>query len=146
MAKDRFKLPMAVFMVLIDGNKLLSIKRVNTGLRDGLYSVPAGGLEDGEDLLSAAIREAKEEICVDIRREDVRLGSVEHCKIDGENWINFVFFTSKWQGTPQIGEPHKHGALTWFDKDNLPEDMIDYVAKSIRNYDSGVMYDQVGWM
>lgn len=145
MSKERFRLPVAVFMVLTDGKKILSIKRTNTGKRDGMFSVPAGGLENGEDLLSAAIRETKEEIGVDVDKTNVKLGSVVHCKIDGENWINFVYFTDKWQGFPKICEPHKHSELTWFEKDNLPENMLDYVAKSIKNRESGQLYDQLGW-
>lgn len=145
MTKTRFKLPVAVFMLILKGDEILMLKRHGTGKRDGQFSVPAGSLEENEDLLSAAIREAEEEVGVRIKKEDAELVSVIHCNIEGENWINVFFATQKWEGTPKICEPHKHSDLNWYTTDQLPENTVEYVKKAIENLEGKVFYDLSGW-
>ena len=62
MAKERHKLIPSVYLVLIKNNKILLLRRFNTGFMDGYYSLPAGHVESNETLTSAMVREAKEEI------------------------------------------------------------------------------------
>lgn len=66
MKRERHQLSVAVFVVLRRGEKICLIRRANTGWMDGFYSLPAGGLESGETLLNAAVREAHEETGVTI--------------------------------------------------------------------------------
>ena len=46
--RERFKISIAVFLFLIKDNKILLIKRSNTGWMDGFYSVPAGSIDGSE--------------------------------------------------------------------------------------------------
>ncbi|HPO05902.1 MAG TPA: hypothetical protein PLQ36_02205 [Candidatus Gracilibacteria bacterium] len=43
--RERYALPVAVFMFLQKGEEILLIRRANTEWLDGFYSVPAGALE-----------------------------------------------------------------------------------------------------
>lgn len=61
MSRDRYNLSIAVFVLLIKGDELCMLRRPNTGWMDGCFSLPAGGLEKGETLSTAAVRELKEE-------------------------------------------------------------------------------------
>ena len=42
MAKERHKLIPTVYLVSIKDNKILLLRRFNTGFMDGFYSFPAG--------------------------------------------------------------------------------------------------------
>ena len=69
-------------MFFIRGNQILLLRRLNTGYRDGEYSVPAGHLDGNETVVAAAAREAEEEIGVRIEADDIRFSSVMH-RIEG---------------------------------------------------------------
>ncbi len=60
----RTKFPVTVHLLFFRGNQILLARRLNTGYRDGEYSVPAGHLDGNETVIAAGIREAKEEIGV----------------------------------------------------------------------------------
>lgn len=54
MKRERYCLSIAVFILLRKGNQICMFKRTGTGWMDGFYSLPAGGLEEGETLTAAA--------------------------------------------------------------------------------------------
>lgn len=70
---ERFKLIGAVHLFLIRNQQVLLLRRFNTGYEDGNYSVPAGHLDGGEQIKTAAIREAKEECGIRIAPEDLEV-------------------------------------------------------------------------
>lgn len=49
MSKERFRLIVAVYLILRQNGKILLARRANTGYADGFYSLPAGHL-DGDEL------------------------------------------------------------------------------------------------
>jgi 8-oxo-dGTP pyrophosphatase MutT (NUDIX family) len=65
------RFPLAVHIFFIRGGTVLLLRRFNTGYEDGNYSVPAGHLEGDETVVQAAIREAREEIGVELRPDEV---------------------------------------------------------------------------
>lgn len=73
MAKERHKLIPSVYLILIKDNKILLLRRYNTGFMDGYYSFPAGHVEPNETLTQAMVREAKEEIGIDVNQKDLKL-------------------------------------------------------------------------
>ena len=50
--------------------EILLTLRKNTGYRDGEYELPGGHVEAGEDLMQAMVREAREELLIDIDIKD----------------------------------------------------------------------------
>ncbi|MDQ3005393.1 MAG: NUDIX domain-containing protein, partial [Chloroflexota bacterium] len=58
----RVMFPVTVHLLFFRQNEMLLLRRFNTGFRDGEYSVPAGHLDGGEPVMSAATREAQEEV------------------------------------------------------------------------------------
>ncbi len=143
--RERYKLPTAVFIMLVRENQILLLKRATTGWMDGFFSIPAGSLDEGEEILKAAIREAKEEVGVDVEEGDVTLANVQHCKMDEDRWINFFFMTNKWEGEPKVCEPHKHSEVKWVEISDLPKDMIPYVQRGIADFMGKKVYGQFGW-
>ena len=124
-----------------DGKKEVLLQlRKNTGFMDNMYDVSCGGhVKKGESLLKTAVREAKEEIGIDIKEEDLELLAVNHdCKT---NYVKLFFTTNIYDGEPKICEPDEIGELLWVDIDNLPENTIPYVIGFIDGLKYGIQCD-----
>jgi len=57
--KQRFKIIPASYLILIKNNKILLLRRFNTGFMDGKYGLVAGHLNGNESFTKTIIREAK---------------------------------------------------------------------------------------
>ena len=144
MKNDRFKLPSAVYLILFKENKILLSRRSNTGWMDGKYSLISGHLDGNETVSQAMIREAFEEAKITIKKEDLIPATVIHRKSDKE-YIDFFFFVNNWIGEPEIGELNKCDDLRWFNINNLPENMVDYIKEAIEHYKNNVKFSEFGW-
>lgn len=141
----RTKFPVTVHLLFFRDNRILLLRRFNTGFEDGNYSVPAGHLDGDETVRMAAQREALEEIGVHIEIEEIDFASVMHRRSDDER-VDFFVHVKKWQGGPYNAEPNKCDELRWYDQDELPENTIPYVRKAIRNYLDGISFEEFGWV
>ena len=121
-----------------DKTYILLMKRENTGSDDGYYELPGGHLEENEDIYNAMIREAKEELCINLKRKDIRLVHILH-HYNGER-INFIFETDK-KLNVKIGEPNKCSELLWVNINRLPKNTTDKVKKIINNIRKNNLYD-----
>lgn len=136
MTKERFKMIVAVYLILQKGDSVLLSKRKNTGYMDGMYSLPAGHVDGNETLTQALIRESSEEIGIDISLQNVQFVHVVHsAKLDetGER-LDFYFNVTNWQNDPTNKEPEKCDVLTWFKFDSLPENIIPKIKLALQNY------------
>jgi 8-oxo-dGTP diphosphatase len=133
----------AVHLFLIRDDEIILLRRYNTGYEDGNYSV-AGHLDGGEKIVAAAIREAKEEVGIDIREKDVEIVQMMH-RISNDERIDFFVVVSAWQGEIANNEPDKCDDLSWFPLDRLPENTIPYVRQAIQNYREGIPFTSFGW-
>jgi 8-oxo-dGTP pyrophosphatase MutT (NUDIX family) len=141
-AKAAFK--SAVHLFLIQDGKVLLSRRCNTGYEDGNYSVPAGHLDGGEEVKAAAIREAAEEIGILLMPEDLEVVGVMHRRSDDER-IDFFLTARNWSGEIVNREPEKCDDLSWFDFDQLPSNIVPYVARALENARDGRWFDSFGW-
>ncbi len=141
MSNDRFTLRVAVHTILIKDNQILLIRRFNTGWRDGHYGLPAGHCDGQETILEAAIREAKEEVGLNLKPEDMEIAHIVH-QIKKVEYIDFYFLARKWQGEPKICEPDKCDEIGWFALDNLPDNLIIQVQEAIGNFQKGLLYSE----
>jgi 8-oxo-dGTP pyrophosphatase MutT (NUDIX family) len=146
----RTKFPVTVHLLFFRENRVLLLRRFNTGFEDGNYSVPAGHLDGGETVRVAAVREASEEIGVHIDVEAVTFATVVFRKSDDthsgtDERVDFFVHIEAWQGEPANAEPEKCDELRWCSPDTLPENTIPYVRKAIWNYLDGIPFDELGW-
>jgi len=144
MSKERFKLIVDVHLLLINNGKIVLLKRANTGYEDGKYGLIAGHADGNETAMEAMIREAREEAGIEINPGDLEFRLVMHRKTDREQ-VGFFFTAREYRGEPRNAEPEKCSELDWFDLDNLPENIIPYIKKSIELLNSGVNYYEFGW-
>ncbi len=141
---EKFKLIASVYLFFIKDDKILLLKRFNTGYEDGNYGLVAGHLDEHETLTHAAMREAKEESGVDIDVNDLELKTTMHRKQNDER-IDFFFEVKKWSGEVNNMEPDKCDDLSWFSFDNLPSNTIPYIKQAIECYQKGIIYSEFGW-
>lgn len=144
--KDRFKLHASTHVFFIKGDKILLSLRKNI-TSHGYYSVVAGHLKGGETVTQATIREAREEVNVDIKEEDIEVRTVCHSYSSHNNkeFIQFFVICKKWQGEIINNEPDKCGDVNFFPLNNLPSDIVPYIEKAIKKTLAGVTFYEEGW-
>jgi len=143
--KKRHKNIPASYLVLFKEDKVLLLKRFNTGYEDNKYSFIAGHVDAGETFTQAIIREAFEEAGIKLLEKDLKILHVMHRKsIDSER-VDIFFTANEWIGDLKNKEPHKCSELKWFDVNKLPENVIPYIRKVIQNIKSKKIYSEFGW-
>lgn len=147
MAEKRFTLIPAVFLVLKKDDKFLFSKRMNTGYGNGQYSLVSGHVEDGESVVSAMIREAKEEIGIVLRPQDLILIHTLHYTSDDDGYkaLMLFFAADQWEGEIGNMEPDKCSDLNWFSMDNFPENTLPYIRQVMHCIHNDITYSDFGW-
>ncbi len=142
----RHKLIPACYIILIKDKKVLMVERFNTGYKDGFLSLPAGHVEHKEDVKKAVIREAKEEINVDLEPEDIQEKIILHRYNDPKDfeYIDFFFTANKWLGEIKNNEADKCSQLVWADLNHLEEyKVIPYIKYVLDNLDDTLKFLEI---
>ena len=143
MKDERNTIPMTALLMLIKGNKILLLRRFNTGYEDGKYCLPGGHIEKRESIHKAMIRESKEEIGIDIDDKALKLVHICNRKVGDNAYVDFIFECKEWKGEVTIIEKDKSDELRWFDLDNLPDNVIPFMKEVFKN--TKKMYIPYGW-
>lgn len=142
---EKFKYIGSSYLMLVKDNKILLLKRANTGFMDGYYGLPAGHLDGNETAREGGAREVKEEIGIDINPPDFKVVHVMHRKAENDERIDFFMITDKYTGEIKNCELQKCEELKWFPIDNLPANTIPYIRFAIENYLKGIYYSEFGY-
>jgi len=143
--KPRNKAVPAVYILLEKDEKILLGRRYNTGYEDGNYQVPAGHVEEGELPTEAIIREAKEEVNVELVSESLELVHVG-CRPKHDptgDRIDLFFKAKQWIGEVKNMEPEKCDDLNWFSLDNLPENMTFHVREALECIQERIFFKEI---
>lgn len=128
---NHFSVVPASYVFLRHDQSVLLQLRQNTGYMDGCWTAGAAGhIELGETAQAAAVREAREELGVELAPEAVSPITVMQ-RTDGtanpmEQRVDWFFVCDAWEGAPRILEPAKCAELSWFDLGDLPEQIPAY--------------------
>lgn len=146
----RFRTKAGVMLVLVRDNHVLLSRRFNTGIDDGWYVLPMGGLEEGETLRQAIVREAKEEIGVKLNEEDLTLLHTMyrlHHLPDGNTFpqIDFYFTCSHFEGSILNCEPDKCDDLKFFPLHSLPINVVPCIKHALERIQEGIVFSEFGW-
>jgi len=131
-------------VILIRKDRILLLRRQNTGYEDGKYCLIAGHLEAGESITAAAVRESREEAGVLVVEDDLKCIHVMHNNSGGHR-IGFFFAATTWSGEPRNNEPDKCSKIAWFDIAGLPDTTIPYQKDAIVAGLGGVQFSCRGW-
>ncbi|WP_280443392.1 NUDIX domain-containing protein [Nocardia brasiliensis] len=137
---------LAVQLLMIKDGQLLLTRRRNTGFADGDWQAPGGRIKHDEDVLTAVIREADEEVGVQLRRENVDMVSAVHIRspLAGTR-IVVTFHAETWTGGPYNREPEHCSALQWFDFDNIPAAILLSTHAAWDPFLRGEHFGVYGW-
>lgn len=123
MADKNPKLTVDVLVTDETGERVLLIKRKNEPFQ-GKWALPGGFVEYGETVENAAVREAKEEVGIDVELEGL-LGVYSDPGRDPRgHFVSVVFFGKKKKGKEKAGSDAEDFMWALFDK----TDMIDFAA------------------
>ena len=135
----RFSAHVAVYIALVEGDRIFLLHRANTGYRDGEWAMPAGHVESGETPHEAALRELQEETGVSVLGDDLECAHCQYrlCGEGGaEAYVEYLFVCRRWNGTPGNAEPDKADACGWFDRDSLGG-IVDFHAAMLSHVKNG---------
>src|ERR1700677_689628 len=120
----------AHLLLLDPAGGILLGRRTGTGWADGWWHAhPAGHLDEGgESVLGAVVREAREELGVDVEAQDLRHVVTVHQRDTGapQSRMQLFFSCIRWSGTPRITEPHLCDEIRWFSPQCLPPNLVPY--------------------
>ena len=142
---DKYYSRLAVNLVLTRTNEnneqeILLQLRQNTGYMDNMYDFACSGhVNKDESYTTALVREAKEEIGITLNEEDLIFLAVNHHY--QADHVQLFFTTKQYEGTPTICEPDECGGLLWANIENLPNNIIHYVANVIEDIKLGIQFD-----
>ena len=117
---ERVKFNATVSFLIEKDGKFLLFYRTDGYFKDGWWVLPAGHIEAGETASQTVIREAKEELGINIDPKDVSFGHVIHNLVGENKRISFCFVVKDFKGEIQNLEPAKCAKMAFFDKDTLP--------------------------
>jgi 8-oxo-dGTP diphosphatase len=131
-AEHRYRAVVDVYVLLrrSDG-RILLLERSGTGYADGQLCPPSGHLEDGESVAQTAVREASEEVGVDIDPADLNFTHVVHHR--------------NTEGEPANREPHKCAGLYWADPARPPASTVPYTAAALAAITERAAFSLDGW-
>lgn len=95
----------------------------------GRWEFPGGGVEFGETLEHALMREVREEYGLEIEVQEL-IDVVNHLiPAEKQHWVSPTFLCRVKSGAPSIREPHKCDEIGWFTLDNIPEEQLSLASK-----------------
>lgn len=143
MEKEKFLSSIYLIIKNSEG-KILLQRRQGTKLWPGFLALPAGHVDEGEDVYEAAIREAREELSIIITKDDI----IDTFAVNRKNkslppYFDVYFELKSYRGEISINEPEKCSELVWADINDMPEDMIDFEATAIKNNIKGIKFSTI---
>ncbi|GAA2283606.1 MULTISPECIES: NUDIX hydrolase [Kitasatospora] len=128
-----------VHLVLIEDGHVLLGQRRNTSFADGHWHVPAGHLLEHESITRGMAREAKEELSIVIREEDLELvHALHHLDADdGQGRLQLFFRPRAYTGEVTNREPEKCHQVSWWPLERLPKPVVDYAAHALGRITAG---------
>ena len=140
MSKETFLASIYLIIKNKEG-KILLQRRQGTKLWPNFLALPAGHIDKSENAYEAAIREAKEELNIEIKIENIIDTFVVNRKNKSLNpYFDIYFEIDNYDGKIIINEKDKCSELVWADINNLPADMIDFEKKAINNNLKGIKF------
>ena len=136
------KLAVAVISVIIKNNKVLLLKRKNTPWMNWYWWLVWWRLDAWETMTFWAIREAKEEVWIEIVEENIKFKSLIQHKDDRWERIYFVIQVEDFSWVAKNMEEDKCEKIEWFDLNNLPKKITPQVEICLDAIKNKICYSE----
>ncbi len=103
----------AVVIVLVDGERILAIRRADGVTRGGYWTPPSGRVESGEALPDAVVREAREELGIAVRA----VQPLWQCLTDDGRYRLHWWLAERLDATPLAADPLEIAECRWVTAD-----------------------------
>ncbi|MET9778820.1 phosphotransferase [Streptomyces sp. NPDC006367] len=143
MTGQRHTEPLDVHLIAVRdgaaGAEVLLSRRAGDVYAAGCWHLPSGHLDGPwEDMVTALVRETREETGVMVDPADVRAAvTIHHRSPGGGARVGVFFEVRRWHGTPQVMESRVCDAMGWFSFDKLPGPMVAYCRAGLDAYRAG---------
>ncbi|MFF9050011.1 NUDIX domain-containing protein [Streptomyces erythrochromogenes] len=129
-----------------DGEVLLGLRHPGSAYAASTHHFLAGHCEQ-ESAVSCLVREAREEAGLVVDPADVDLVHLVHVvdRPGARPRMQLVFRARRWLGEPQLLEPDRCVAWTWWPLDALPDPIVPYARAAIEGIRAGRPYTELGW-
>ena len=122
-------------LIINDKGEALLLKRdVKSRDEYGYWSQPGGGVEFGETIKEAIVREIKEEVGVEIELIKFLSYTDQNYLSKNEHWVSISYLAKIISGEPTNMEPEKHAQMKWFSLSDLPKKLSRTTEESVRAY------------
>lgn len=135
-----------VLVLLLMGNNVLLVRRINQTFAPGHYSLVGGKVEKNETATRAIQREVQEETGLAIPMSAFKLVHTLHRKGTEDEFVALFFEVDITNfPAPQNKEPHKHDDIKFFPLNALPENIIPAHKQAIEYMMQDIAYSEHGW-
>ena len=135
----------AIYMIIKnEKGEILFQRRCGSKLWPDFLGLPAGHVDRGEDVYQALVREAREELNIDINSKDIEdTFVVNRVNKNLKPYYDVYFVIKNYKGIIKINEPNKCQELKWVLLDNMPEDVIEFEKIVLDNYEKGIKFSSI---
>ena len=135
----------AIYMIIKnEKGEILFQRRCGSKLWPDFLGLPAGHVDKGEDVYQALVREAREELNIDINVKDIEdTFVVNRINKNLKPYYDVYFVIKNYKGIIKINEPNKCQELKWVLLDNMPDDVIEFEKIALDNYEKGIKFSSI---
>lgn len=143
---ERFKICCAVHLLIIKDGKILLQRRNNPNKHGYLkLGIPAGHLEPNENVNEAIVREAKEELNIDLK--DFELVQIMNLNGDTDVYDAYFYLCKEYDGEIVNNEEENAKTIEWHSLDEPLEDLIEYEKYALDKFKENqkLSFTMFGW-
>lgn len=147
MSNEKHLIHSAVYGILKKDNKILLIRRFNTGYKDGFFTFPAGHIEKDELPSETMLRELEEEVGVICDIKSIIPAHVMYrMSNSGRTYTDYYFEILEYKGNPENKEPNKCDYFDWYEIENIPTNTLQHVKIVLNNIKNKVPISEMRGM